>query len=243
MIDREALRIRIKEIRGNLTLSRFADIIGVSHMSVKRYEEGALPDIDTLLNIAKVGKIDLGRLLTGKPLPTDVRDAKPLTLGVLPAKSYAATDNGEWATPAGDQYISVPLTKSAIAAGEPIIMEDDVIDHVLLHMRALKKVGASKNLVACRVKGDSMAPHLNSGDIVVIDRDVDKEKIVEKKIYAVMNDGGITAKTLQKEGYHLYLIPLNQSHRIQHIDLREVDESPVVGIVIGAWRNFEGKIF
>ncbi|VAX15083.1 hypothetical protein MNBD_NITROSPINAE01-1465 [hydrothermal vent metagenome] len=243
MIDRSALSARIKEIRGKRTLSQFADIIGVSHMSVKRYEEGALPDIDTLLNIAKAGDIDLGRLLTGKPLPADVRDVKPLTLGVLPAKSYSATDNGEWPALSGDQYISVPLTKSAIAAGEPIIMEEDVIDHVLLHMRALKKAGASKNLVACRVKGDSMSPHLNSGDIVVIDRDVDKEKIIEKKIYAVMNDGGVTAKTLQKEGYHLYLIPLNQSHRIQHIDLREVDNSPIVGLVIGAWRNFEGRLF
>ncbi|VAX21712.1 hypothetical protein MNBD_NITROSPINAE02-804 [hydrothermal vent metagenome] len=244
VINRMALAGRIHKIRGNKTLHQFAEVIGVSHTSVKRYEEGALPDIDVLLRIAAYAKIDLGLLLIGKPLPSDVRDYRPLRFQIQKARSYGeglGEEEGVDAGPEDSHYISVPLTEGKIAAGEPIIVDENVIDHILLHLRVLKQTGASRNLAACRVEGDSMAPHLNSGDIVVIDRDADKEKIIERKTYAVLNGDGVTAKMLQKEGYHLYLIPLNPAHRIQHVDLRE-KPSPIVGLVIGAWRNFEGRI-
>ncbi len=232
LVDPNAVGGRIKGIRGKKTLQQFAKIIGVSHTSVKRYEEGTLPDINVLLKIAKAGEVDLGWLLLGKPLPYDVREYRPLQFIV------GAPDNASAAKLDESDYISVPLTEGNIAAGNPRIAEEDVIDYFLFHMRALKSSGASRDLIACRVEGDSMTPHLNSGDVVVIDRGIDKNKIEEKKIYAIYDDGGITAKTLQKDGYHLYLIPLNLSEKIQHVDLREND-SPIVGLVIGAWRNLE----
>ncbi len=243
VINRMALADRIHKIRGNKTLQQFAEIIGVSHTSIKRYEEGALPDIDVLLRIAAYAKVDLGLLLIGKPLPSDVREYRPLRFQIQKARSYGdvQSEHGADTGPEDSHYISIPLTRGKIAAGEPIIVDENVIDHILLHLRVLKQTGASRNLAACRVEGDSMAPHLNSGDIVVIDRDADKEKIIERKTYAVLIGEGITAKMLQKEGYHLYLIPLNPAHRIQHVDLRE-KPSPIVGLVIGAWRNFEGRI-
>lgn len=243
-IDRKALAERIRHIRGDRTLMEFAELVGVSHASVRRYEEGSLPDIDVLLRIADVGKVDLGRLLTGQPLPGDVRDTRPLHFHLHPARNLSRGFKEQGAfpiEPEGESYISVPLTEGKIAAGEPIIAEENVIDHILLHMRVLQQTGASRNLIACRVQGDSMMPQLNSGDIVVIDRDVDKERVMEKKIYAIFENGGITAKMLQKDGPRLYLIPLNMAERIQHVDLRE-NENPIVGLVVGAWRNFEGMI-
>lgn len=241
-VDRKALAGKIRSIRGDRTLMEFGALIGVSHTSVKRYEEGALPEIDTLIKIADEGGIDLGKLLTGMPLRTDIRESRPIHFHLTPARSatkrYLSDSSVQ---PLGDDYLSVPLTLGKIAAGTPIITEDEVIDNILLHQKVLKQTGASKNLIACRVEGDSMTPHLASGDIVIIDRDTDKERIEEKKIYAVLDGGGITAKTLQREGHLLFLIPLNQSFRVESIDLRE-NENPIVGKVIGAWRNFEGRI-
>ncbi|VAX25579.1 hypothetical protein MNBD_NITROSPINAE04-1491 [hydrothermal vent metagenome] len=232
LVDPAAIGRRINHIRGKRTLHQFARLIGVSHTSVKRHEEGTLPDINVLLKIAKIGEVDLGWLLLGKPLPSDVREYRPLQFKVDAPQSAGAVKLDE------SDYISVPLTAGNIAAGSPRIAEEDVIDYFLFHMRALKKAGASRDLIACRLEGESMTPHLNSGDVVVIDRGIDKERIEEKKIYAIYEGGGITAKTVQKEGYHLYLIPLNISEKIQHIDLRE-NESPIVGLVIGAWKNLE----
>jgi SOS-response transcriptional repressor LexA len=235
LVDPANVGKRIKHIRGKRTLHQFANLVGVSHTSVKRHEDGTLPDINILLKIAKIGEVDLGWLLLGKPLPSDVREYRPLQFKVDAPQSVTGARLNE------ADYISVPLTEGKIAAGNPRIAEEDVIDYFLFHMRALKKAGVSRDLIACRLEGESMAPHLNSGDVVVIDRGIDKERIEEKKIYAIYMDGGITAKTIQKEGYHLYLIPSNISEKIQHIDLRE-DESPIVGLVIGAWKNLEQGI-
>lgn len=237
MVNKAEFSRRARKIRGNKTLHQFAKILEVSHTSVKRYEGGLLPPADVLLKYAKAGGIDLSELLTGVSLKEGSSGSK----AQLEKPSDLETDEKAFFIDSSE-YVNVPLTDGKIAAGEPVIAEENIVDHMLLHIRALKKTGASRDLVGCRVEGDSMSPHLNSGDIVVIDRGIDKEKVIEKKIYAVYNDGGITAKTLQKDGFHLYLIPLNNSYRIQHIDLRE-NNSPIVGLVIGAWRNFEGTIF
>lgn len=241
-VDREALAKRIRAIRGGMTLMEFGALLGVSHAAVKRYEEGALPEVGTLIKIAVAAGVDLGTLVTGKPLPADVRDSRPLRFRLTSSRSEApySEDEPEEGIAAGD-YLSIPLTEGKIAAGTPIITDEAVIDHILLHQKVLRQTGASRNLVAARVEGESMAPHLASGDIVVIDRDVDRERIEEKKIYAIHHEGGVTAKTVQREGSLLFLIPLNQAYRIESVDLRE-NENPIVGKVIGAWRNFEGRV-
>ncbi|MBF0170381.1 MAG: helix-turn-helix domain-containing protein [Nitrospinae bacterium] len=239
VVDREGLARRIKTIRGKRTLMEFGALVGVSHTSVKAYEAGErIPDIDTLLRIAKAGPMDLGRLLLGRPLPPDLVDQGKMNVNLRPSR---AVDRRSLAEPDGEEFLSVPLTEGKIAAGEAIIADEHIIDHILLHVRVLKQTGASRNLIACRVAGESMVPHLNEGDIVVIDRDIDREAIVEKKIYAVFDGAGITAKMVQREGPRLFLIPLNQAERIRSVDLREV-ENPLVGLIIGAWRNFEGRI-
>ncbi|MBI5815374.1 MAG: helix-turn-helix domain-containing protein [Nitrospinae bacterium] len=242
-VDRRGLAGRIRAIRAGRTLKEFAGLIGVSHTSVKRYEEGALPEIGVLLKIAGQGGVDLGRLLTGRPLPSDIRDSSPLHFHLAPSRA-SAKGFAETAFPPGADggYVSVPLTEGRVAAAGGIITKENVIDHILLRMKALKELGGSSNLVACRVDGDSMLPYLSSGDIVVIDRDVDRERVMEKKVYAIYTAGQVTANTLQKEGHWLYLAPLNVSDRVRGVDMRR-NENPILGLVIGAWRNFEGGIF
>ena len=103
-----------------------------------------------------------------------------------------------------EDYVSIPLTDSAIAAGQPIIAGENIEDYVLLHIRAAKK---RTNLVATRVDGDSMEPMLHSGDIVVIDRN--DKKIVRNKIFAIFHDNGLTAKYLERKKNLLILRPID----------------------------------
>ncbi len=84
-----------------------------------------------------------------------------------------------------EDYVSIPLTDSAIAVGQSIIPGENIEDYVLLHIRAAKK---RDNLVATRVDGDSMEPMLHSGDIVVIDRN--DKNIVRNKIFAIFQTTG-----------------------------------------------------
>ena len=131
----------------------------------------------------------------------------------------------------GEDFVSVPLTESAIAAGQPIIPQENIEDYVLLHIRA---AGKRSNLVASRVDGHSMEPMLHPGDIVVIDRD--DKIIVKNKMFAIYHEGGLTAKFLEKKSDLLILRPINPNAEIQIIDLNE-NPQPVVGKVIGAWKD------
>lgn len=218
-IDKLATAKRIRDIRGARTLSEFGKKLGVAHTTVKRYEAGMLPSPEILMTIARLGGKNMEWLLTGN----EQRETfPPLPPGRL----------------SEEEYLSIPLIEGKIAAGEPIIPEEKVIEWVVLHIRPVKKAAGSKNdLVACRVQGDSMYPHIASGDIVVIDRGIEKANPHEKKVYAVWADGGITAKMVQQEGHTLFLLPLNPAEKVRTIDLRE-NPSPIVGLVIGAWKDF-----
>jgi len=217
-LDKKAAGKRIKSIRGGETLARFGQKIGVAHTTVRRYEQGMLPSAKILYAISRISGRSITWLLTGREAESGEPPQPPPSLPE-------------------DEYVSVPLTEGKIAAGEPIITQEDVIDWVVVHVRPLKKaLSSARDLVACRVSGDSMWPVIADGDIIVIDRGADKKRILPKKIYAVWADGGITAKMLQKEGRNLFLLPLNPAEEIRKIDLR-LNNAPVVGMVIGAWKD------
>lgn len=130
-----------------------------------------------------------------------------------------------------EDYVSIPLTESAIAAGQPIIQADKIEDYVLLHIRA---AGKRNNLVASRVDGESMEPMLHSGDIVVIDRD--DKNVVKNKIYAIFHEDGLTAKYVERKKELLILRPINPTFEVQIIELQEHPD-PIVGRIIGAWKE------
>jgi phage repressor protein C with HTH and peptisase S24 domain len=147
-------------------------------------------------------------------------------------KVFQTTSTQKTPQIAGEDFVSVPLTESAIAAGQPIIPKDSIEDYVLLHIRA---AGKRANLVASRVDGHSMEPMLHPGDIVVIDRD--DKIIVKNKMFAIYHEGGLTAKYLERKNNLLILRPINPVAEIQIIDLNE-NPQPVVGKIIGAWKDF-----
>jgi len=130
-----------------------------------------------------------------------------------------------------EDYVSIPLTESSIAAGQPIIQADKIEDYVILHIRA---AGRRNNLVASRVDGESMEPMLHSGDIVVIDRD--DRRVLKNKIYAIFHEDGLTAKYVERKKDLLILHPLNPTFDPQSIKLQEHPD-PIVGRIIGAWKQ------
>ncbi len=158
-------------------------------------------------------------------------DEGPLPFQSPQLKIFQTTSIQKTPQISGEDFISVPLTESAIAAGLPIIPQESIEDYVLLHIRA---AGKCSNLVASRVDGHSMEPMLHPGDIVVIDRD--DKKIVKNRIFAIYHEGGLTAKYLERKNNLLILRPINPNAEIQIIDLNE-NAQPVVGKIIGAWKD------
>lgn len=156
---------------------------------------------------------------------------EPVTAQIPELKVFQAASTRETPQIRNEDYVSIPLTASSIAAGQPIIAENDIEDYVLLHIRA---AGKRKNLVACKVDGVSMEPMLHSGDIVVIDRD--DRKIVKNKMYAVFYEEGLTAKYIERQKDLLILRPINPNAQVQVVNLVEHPD-PIVGRIIGAWKE------
>jgi SOS-response transcriptional repressor LexA len=163
--------------------------------------------------------------------PSALTDNGSLLLQNPQLKVFQTTSVQKVPQVSGEDFVSVPLTESAIAAGQPIIPQENIEDYVLLHIRA---AGKRSNLVASRVDGHSMEPSLHPGDIVVIDRD--DKIIVKNKMFAIYHEGGLTAKFIEKKTNLLILRPINPNAEIQIIDLNE-NPQPVVGKVIGAWKD------
>lgn len=213
----------LREKRG-LTREKLGEKLKMTAKVLGCYENGDWPiSGDLLQEFAKALAIPAAEFLQ----KTDAPAARMAEL-----KIFQAASSGNVPAIRNEDYISIPLTDSAIAAGQPIIQTDNIEDYVLLHIRAVKK---RTNLVASRVDGNSMEPVLHSGDIVVIDRD--DKKISKHKIYAIFFENGMTAKYLQKEKNQLILQPINPDFQVQIVNLNE-DPDPIVGRIVGAWKDF-----
>ncbi|WP_329020713.1 transcriptional repressor LexA [Streptomyces sp. NBC_01601] len=102
--------------------------------------------------------------------------------------------------------VDIPLL-GRIAAGTPILAEQEVID-VLTLPRQL--VGAGE-LFALEVVGDSMIDaHIADGDQVVVRVQPDAET---GDIVAAMIDGSATVKRMRKDGPETWLMPENRAHQ------------------------------
>ncbi|MER6121458.1 transcriptional repressor LexA [Streptomyces sp. NPDC001795] len=104
------------------------------------------------------------------------------------------------------EAVDVPLL-GRIAAGTPILAEQEVLD-VLLLPRQL--VGGGE-LFVLKVTGDSMVDaHIADGDQVVVRVQPDAET---GDIVAAMIDGSATVKRLRKDGADLWLMPENRAYQ------------------------------
>jgi phage repressor protein C with HTH and peptisase S24 domain len=215
----------VKEYRNlrGWTLEALGQRLGVSPFILESYEKGKCTvSLDLIQEMARKLKLDPRDLMTEDgPHPVQVPDLKIFQTTNTPAAPKITNED----------YVSIPLTDSSIAAGHPIIQENNIEDYVLLHIRA---AGKRTNLVASRVDGDSMEPMLSSGDIVVIDRN--DKRIVKNKIYAIFYEDGLTAKYLERKKNLLILRPINPTADVQIIDMYEHPD-PIVGRVIGAWKE------
>lgn len=216
--------------------------------NIKLFRENALWSIKDLANKISIPDVTLEYFEKGTwTIPLEQVQSLANKLGVPPQslleeepmqpaqthqlKIYQSASAASAPKIRDEDYISIPLTDSAIAAGQPIIQENNIEDYVLLHIRAAGRRG---NLVASRVDGDSMEPMLNSGDIVVIDRS--DKKIVKNKIYAIFYEEGLTAKYVERHKDLLVLRPINPTAQIQIINLSEHSD-PIVGRIIGTWKE------
>ncbi len=116
--------------------------------------------------------------------------------------------------------IKIPVY-GEIAAGIPIEAIEDIIDFEEI----TPELAASGEFLALAIKGDSMAPRIQSGDVVIIRR---QETVENGDIAAVMVNGdSATLKRVKPDANGLWLLPLNPAYQPMFYTKKECAEKPV----------------
>lgn len=103
--------------------------------------------------------------------------------------------------------IKIPFILSQVQCGFPSPADDFIDEVISIDEKVIKNPHAT---FFARAKGDSMAPIIMDGDILIIDKSV---KPSNGKIVLAVLDGEFTAKRFYQKSDHVLLVADNQKYR------------------------------
>lgn len=207
----------IVEKFGNGKNTVFASLIGVSEANVRNYKNGVMPKADFLEKIARSFDININWLLTGE--------------GNMLRTESGKEENIPVAHPSDSPMEGIPLIPISAMAGA-FTGEHTVLEYECERFVVPTFKGAE---FLISVKGSSMYPKYNSGDIVACKRlPMDELFFQWNKVYVLDTDQGPLIKRVKpgsdkehvlivsdNERYEPFELPLN---RIYHVAL-------VIGVI------------
>lgn len=207
----------LKELRKEkgLTQSKLAEKLGLSRSTIAMYEtEGSEPDLATLLSIAKFFNVSIDYLV-GSNTPIAMSNVAPSNLTT--------------------SFIKVPVF-GEIPAGIPIEMIDTsyIEDYEDISKELLK---GDKKAFCLKVKGESMMPKFEDGDILVL---IQQEDCKSGDYCAVsINHTECTFKKVIKHPNGVTLQPLNPTFEPMFFTNQQIEELPItiLGVVVEVRRS------
>lgn len=175
----KALGERIRDLReGDPPLSQreFADLLGVSQNTISAYERGERePALSFLLALSRHSGQPLERLVFGDPE------------GLVPALVAQTAPPG---------FVAVPRLRIKASAGPGAYPDPDALrpeEEIFFREDWMRRMGINPKLAqAFTVQGRSMVPLLEEGDLVLVDRSV--ERLREDGIYVVVYGDAVKVK-------------------------------------------------
>lgn len=160
------------------TPANLARLSGLAQITIDRLASGTVdPARTTLVAISKGTAVNLKWLATGEG---------PMYGG---EETGAVNERTAEYTTAQDDYVLIPVMQGKISAGGGLVPDNNVEMSCAFQKNWIARIGDPKNMSMIRIRGDSMAPNLLDGDMV----------LVNHNIKAVSVDGGIYAITFQDE--------------------------------------------
>lgn len=189
---------RIKELRIKCGLSQteLANKIDITKQLLYKYENGIITNI-----------------------PSDKIELLAKELHSSPA--YIMGWEKENTTKIKPKGIKIPVL-GEVAAGVPIDAVEDILDYEEIPT-SLAETGEFFGL---RIKGDSMAPRIIEGDVVIVRQQSDADS--GDVVIVLINGDSATCKKLMKYDGGISLISFNPIYDPMNFSKKEIVEKPVV---------------
>ena len=215
----ENIGVSIKRIRNSfdMTQIKFSEAIETTQGRLSAWEKGVKrPSAESVLKIAS--------LTTDESLKRQLLDASGLSAFVPQSEPKASTE--------GYPTLSIRLLRDPAAAGTPRMVDEREVERLIVLPKFMFPEGSGQ-VVAIRVKGDSMTPLILPGSIVFIDVSQRDPKQLVNAMVAARVEGGVTIKFLRKSKKLLLLVAYHVNPLYDVMPLSEADGDAVIGRVVG----------
>ena len=174
---------RIKEARGLVSQRALAELIHVHVNTIGKFERGdTVPDALQLHEIGRVLNCNPAWLLCGNAYE----------------KSSTPAHGGITAENSGDLVLVSGYGVKASAGNGEQVNDEHVIGRFAFKRSWISRKGLNPNsLAVVTARGDSMEPTVRDGDILLVDRNIDR--ISTDGIYLIERDNQLYCKRLQKK--------------------------------------------
>ena len=205
-------RIKQRRIELGLSVDEVAEKLGKNRATIYRYESNDIENfpVGTLEPLAKILETTPAQLIGWNYYDSENQD-------VNSNKSKA---------------VKIPVLGD-VAAGIPIEAVESILDY-----EEIDEEFASKGeFFGLRIKGNSMAPRIQSGDVVIVRVQSDAES--GDIVIAKVNGDDACCKKLQKHDEGISLISLNPEYEPMFFSKKDIADLPVH--IIGKVVELRGK--
>lgn len=195
-------RTRLKQLRNEKKINQreLANFLKVAPSTISMYESGQRePNFEVLESLADFFNVDLNYLLgkSDKTTKLMIEDSQP------------------------PQGLQIPVLGN-VAAGIPISAVEDILDYE----EVPQSWESQGEFFGLRIKGDSMEPRMESGDVVIVRQQSDANS--GDTVIVLVNGDDATCKRLQKTDNGIMLVSTNPKYPPMFYSNEDIRTKPVV---------------
>lgn len=202
---------RLRTEKG-LTQEQLGELVGVRKAAVQKWENGSV----TNLKRATITKL------------SEIFGVSPATFVEEGAREVSNISY----VMGGRNIYDIPVFES-VSAGFGAFASSEIVDYI---PAAITNPADAEDTIAIMVKGDSMYPKIEDGDIIIVRR---QTSVDSGDIAVVLIDGdeGLVKRVVYGSTW-IELQSINEDYPVQRFNGAEVTRLRVVGKVIGSYKKF-----
>lgn len=136
-------------------------------------------------------------------------------------RRYERLEDAKINEPQAQHGLKIPVL-GTVAAGIPISAVEDILDYEEIPL-AWQNQG---EFFALKIKGDSMEPRMESGDVVIVKQQSDANS--GDTVIVLVNGDDATCKRLEKTDNGIMLVSTNPKYPPMFYSLDDIEKKPVV---------------